>query len=174
MFKIFKDPKIKKIALILLVVIIILVLFWLIFKKKKAVIQTESSFEENNDNKNTLQVESQSTQNQPEENNNDLPSFYNLEYRIATSGKKSVFPFIIEKITEGPIELPNRRSLLNKDAKYKFIDVMPGDKIKVVSIQNLSYTLDHNVFNDNFLITDKDYLISYTQAKEHFKINENE
>ena len=77
---------------------------------------------------------------------------------------------IIEKVTPGEIELPNRRSLLNKDAEYKFVDVLPGDKITIVYMQRLNYTIDHNAFTDVFLVTDKDNLIAVTQAKEHFKL----
>ena len=101
----------------------------------------------------------------------NLPGLFQTRYKISMNGKKSVFPMIIEKITDGPIELPNRRSLLDKDAKYKFIDIMPGQKIKVVSLQNLTYTVDHRAFNDDFLVTDNDYLIAYSQAKEHFKLS---
>jgi hypothetical protein len=68
------------------------------------------------------------------------------------------------------MELPNRRSLLNKDIKYKYLDVMQNDKINVVALINLSYTVDHFAFNDDFLLTDKDYLLAYSQAVQHFEL----
>lgn len=101
---------------------------------------------------------------------NELPNFYNLRTRIDVEGRKKVFPFFIEKKTEGAIELPNRRSLINKDTKYKFIDVVPGEKIKIVSLINLSYTVDHLAFNDDFLVTDKDNLLAYSQAVNNFRM----
>jgi hypothetical protein len=100
----------------------------------------------------------------------ELPSLFQIKYKISTDGKKSVFPMIIKKYTPEVIELPNRRSLLNKNDKYKFIDVATGDKIKIVSLHNISYTVDHKAFNDDFLVTDNDYLISFSQAKENFII----
>jgi hypothetical protein len=99
-----------------------------------------------------------------------MPNFYNLRTKIDVEGKKKVFPFEIEKVTEGPIELPNRRSLINKDIKFRFIDVVPGEKIKIVALINLSYTMDHLAFNDDFLVTDKDNLLSYSQAVNNFRI----
>ena len=101
---------------------------------------------------------------------NQMPNFYNLRTKIDVEGKKKVFPFEIKKITEGPIELPNRRSLINKDIKFRFIDVVPGEKIKIVALINLSYTMDHLAFNDDFLVTDKDNLLSYSQAVNNFRI----
>jgi hypothetical protein len=88
--------------------------------------------------------------------------------RIDLEGRKAVFPFTLVKTTPGPIELPNRRSLINKDTKYKYIDVMQGEKINIVSLVNLSYTVDHFVFNDDFLVTDKDYIVAYSQAVNEF------
>lgn len=102
--------------------------------------------------------------------NKPLPSYYDLRLKIDMHGKKSVFPFEIVKITEDAMELPNRRSLLNQDAKYKYIDVAKNDKIKIVALTNLSYTVDHFAFNDDFLLTDKDYVISYSQAVQHFEL----
>lgn len=159
----FKDIKIKNILPTIIFVAIFVFIVWFIFVKQgknKPVL--ESSFDPKSPEPNA---------NNEINNPNDLPGLFQLEYAISTkAGKKSVFPMIIEKITDGPIELPNRRSLLDKDAKYKFIDIMKGQKIKAVSLQNLTYTVDHNVFNDNFLVTDNDYLIAYSQAKEHFKL----
>lgn len=157
----FKDIKIKNILPTIILVAIFVFIVWFIFIKKDKS-KLESSFEPNSKPEPKPKTEI----NDP----NELPGLFQLEYTISTKGKKSVFPMIIEKITDGPIELPNRRSLLDKDAKYKFIDIMKGQKIKAVSLQNLTYTVDHNVFNDNFLVTDNDYLIAYSQAKEHFKL----
>lgn len=103
-------------------------------------------------------------------NSAQFPSYYNLRTRIDVEGKKKVFPFTIEKISEGVMELPNRRSLIDKDAKYKFVDVKEGDKVKIVALINLSYTVNHLAFNDDFLVTDKDNLLSYTQAVKNYKI----
>jgi hypothetical protein len=132
----------------------------------------ESSFGENGENGENNENSENSENNENSENEilEDVPSLLNLEYRISMKGKRYVFPMVIEKITPGPIELPNRRSLLNKDAKYKFVDIMPGDKIITIAMQRLTYTVDHNVFTDVFLITDKDFLIAVSQAKEHFKL----
>jgi hypothetical protein len=160
----FKDLKTKKVVIIIAIVVVVLLVIFLLRKKKPL----ESSFEEPSNE--TNEVAEGMNENEPEVEG--LPGFFQLQYKISTQGKKYVFPMILEKITPGPIELPNRRSLLNKDAKYKFKDIMPGDKIKAVSVQNLTYTVDHNAFNDNFLVTDNDYLIAYSQAKEHFKIAE--
>lgn len=158
----FKDIKIKNILPTIILVAVFMFIVWFIFVKEgKNKPALESSFDPKSPEpkKDTEVVDP-----------NDLPGFFQIQSKITSEGKKSVFPMIIEKITNGPIELPNRRSLLDKDAKYKFIDIMPGQKIKAVSLQNLTYTVDHNVFNDNFLVTDNDYLIAYSQAKEHFKI----
>ncbi len=163
----FKDLKIKNILPTIICVAAFIWLVWFIFvKTQKKDIKTESSFEPANapDSAGSNTIEDKM------EDPNNLPGLFQIQYLISTKGKKEVFPFTIEKVTEGPIELPNRRSLLDKDAKYKFIDIMPGQKIKVVSLQNLTYTIDHKVFNHDFLITDNDYLIAYTQAKEHFKL----
>lgn len=99
-----------------------------------------------------------------------LPSYYDLRLKIDVSGKKSVFPFTIKKATKGAMELPNRRSLLNQDIKYRYIDVNQNDTLKIVALINLSYTVDHFAFNDDFLLTDKDYVISYSQAVQHFEL----
>jgi len=160
----FKDPKTKNIALIAVAVVIISWVIWYLFIKKnknQLVINfPESSFGEDLSDLNS----------EVDEAVEDMPGLMNLEYMISTKGKKAVFPMIIEKVTPGPIELPNRRSLLNKDAKYKFVDVMPGDRIKILSMQRLSYTVDHQAFTDVFLVTSNDFLIAVTQAKEHFKL----
>jgi len=159
----FKDLKIKNVVFTTIAVIIFCWIVWYLFGKKNK--SLESSFDPNIEPSNN-------NNNNEQEQETDLPGLFHLKYKISMNGKKSVFPMILEKITDGPIELPNRRSLLNKDAKYKFIDVMPGDKIKVVSLQTLNYTVDHKAFTDDFLVTDNDYLIAFSQAKEHFKINE--
>ena len=168
----FKDIKIKNILPTLILTAIFVWIMWFVLVKQGKLTTTRIKNKPNP----PVPVEREQTEVMEEQNyaftedKDNLLSFLNLEYEISTKGKKAVFPIIIEKITDGPIELPNRRSLLNKDAKYKFIDIMKGQKIKAVSIQNLTYTVDHNVFNDNFLVTDNDYLIAYSQAKEHFKL----
>lgn len=142
----------------IMAIIVVMILFSL-ERGGKSIL--ESSFDgDNGDNEN---------EPEPEPVLEDMPGLMTLQYNLSTKGKKSVFPMILEKITPGPIELPNRRSLLNKDAKYKFKDIMPGESIKAVSLQNLSYTVDHMVFNDDFLVTDNDLVIAVTQAKEQFK-----
>lgn len=163
----FKDLKIKNILPTIIIVAIFILAVWFLFvKKDKPVTKTESSFEPN-----TNPERGSSREIIIEKENSDrLPGLSELQYQISTKGKKKVFPFIIEKITDGPIELPNRRSLLNKDDKYKFIDVIRGQRIKIVSLQALTYTVNHQVLNDDFLITDNDYLIAYSQAMEHFKL----
>ena len=159
----FKDIKIKKVVFITLGLIIFFVIIWFLFIKKDngLGVKPESSFDDDS-----------APDNEEPENTSNLPGLLHLQYKISMDGKKSVFPMTLEKITDGPIELPNRRSLLNKDAKYKFIDIMPGEKIKAVSLQRLNYTIDHEAFTDDFLVTDNDYLIAFSQAKEHFKIAE--
>jgi hypothetical protein len=47
---------------------------------------------------------------------------------------------------------------------------MQGEKINIVSLVNLSYTVDHFVFNDDFLVTDKDYIVAYSQAVNEFEL----
>ena len=162
----FKDAKTKKIALIVIAVVVLALIIWYFFIRKdknKIVINLpDSSFDDG--------ISPDSLNDAKETELKNMPGLLNLEYRISKYGKKNVFPMIIEKITPSEIELPNRRSLLNKDAEYKFIDVLPGDQIKIVYMQRLNYTIDHNVFTDVFLVTDKDNLIAVTQAKEHFKL----
>ena len=161
----FKDAKTKKIGLIVIVVLVLALIIWYFFirKDKQIVINMpESSFDDG--------INPDSLNDAEETELKNMPGLLNLEYRISKYGKKNVFPMIIEKVTPGEIELPNRRSLLNKDAEYKFVDVLPGDKITIVYMQRLNYTIDHNAFTDVFLVTDKDNLIAVTQAKEHFKL----
>ena len=161
----FKDAKTKKIALIVIGVLVLALIIWYFFirKDKQIVINMpESSFDDG--------INPDSLNDAEETELKNMPGLLNLEYRISKYGKKKVFPMIIEKVTPGEIELPNRRSLLNKDAEYKFVDVLPGDKITIVYMQRLNYTIDHNAFTDVFLVTDKDNLIAVTQAKEHFKL----
>ena len=161
----FKDAKTKKIALIVIGVLVLALIIWYFFirKDKQIVINMpESSFDDG--------INPDSLNDSKETELKNMPGLLNLEYRISKYGKKNVFPMIIEKVTPGEIELPNRRSLLNKDAEYKFVDVLPGDKITIVYMQRLNYTIDHNAFTDVFLVTDKDNLIAVTQAKEHFKL----
>ena len=161
----FKDAKTKKIALIVIGVLVLALIIWYFFirKDKQIVINMpESSFDDG--------INPDSLNDAEETELKNMPGLLNLEYRISKYGKKNVFPMIIEKVTPGEIELPNRRSLLNKDAEYKFVDVLPGDKITIVYMQRLNYTIDHNAFTDVFLVTDKDNLIAVTQAKEHFKL----
>ncbi len=153
----FKNINIKKTLLIVIVIAIIVFIIWYLRKPKKI---KESAFA----------GDFMSKQVVPTGDTKEIPSFFNLRSKIDVEGKKKVFPFEIEKMTEGVIELPNRRSLIDKDAKYKFIDVKPGDKVKIVALINLSYTVDHFAFNDDFLVTEKDNLLAYTQALEHFRM----
>jgi len=162
-------PTYQRVLITTVVTLVFIWLAWLVFvkmQKKESAFAFPPNTEPNGAGEGdpeVLQNDDLLTQTQV------LPGLFQLKYRISMEGKRSVFPMIIEKITPGPIELPNRRSLLNKDAKYKFVDIMPGEKIKIVSIQYLTYTVDHKVFNDDFLVTDNDYLIAFSQAKEHFK-----
>ena len=163
----------KKIIWCIAIVILAVAIYYFFFRKK-----AESSYHKcghlpnggstgNGDNPTPPPVPTTTT---TPEDVTALPGFFQLQFNIAIKGKKSVFPMTLEKVTDGPIELPNRRSLLSKDVNYKFIDIMPGDKIKAVSLQRLNYTADKNAFTDDFLVTDNDYVIAYSQAKEHFKI----
>lgn len=147
------------------VVIIAIAIYYFFFKKKPETKSSESSYNEGGSgNGNT------NSQTKTNKVGMELPDYFQLQYKISTQGKKSVFPMILEKATEDTIELPNRRSLLSKNVTYKFVDIMPGDRIKVVSLQRLNYTVEDNAFSDDFLVTDKDYVIAYSQAKEHFII----
>lgn len=161
----FKDLKIKNIAFTAIAVVIFCWIVWYLFGRKKS--SLESSYDELVKGDGGYEELSE----QIVEPEGTLPDFLQLEYKISTEGKKAVFPFELEKMTPDEIELPNRRSLLNTGSKYKYIDVNTGDKIKIVSIQRLSYTIDHEVFTDMFLVTDNDYVIAYSQAKENFKLN---
>lgn len=158
----------KKIIWLIVIVVIAITVYYLFFRKPKKVSEKESSFNANQGN--------QSYPLSPEESRSeyqegiDLPSYFNLEYKISMQGKKSVFPMVLKKVTNEAIELPNRRSLIDKNATYKFIDVMPGDTIKIVSLQRLTYNIESETISDDFLITDKDYVIAYSQAKKNFKI----
>ena len=172
-----KTINIKNILPTIFVVAIFLWLVWFIFVKSNNKKKLSSASDKPKPNiplpasAFVAPVNTEASYDAESNTSTDVPGFFQMKYKISMNGKKSVFPMIIEKITDGPIELPNRRSLLDKDAKYKFIDIMPGQKIKVVSVQNLTYTIDHEVFNDDFLVTDNDYVIAYTQAKEHFKLS---
>ena len=163
-------PTYQRVLITTVVTLVFIWLAWLVFvkmQKKESAFAFPPNTEPNGAGEETpevLQDDDLLTQTQT------LPGLFQLKYRISMEGKKSVFPMIIEKITPGPIELPNRRSLLNKDAAYKFIDVMPGDRITILSKQRLNYTVDHQAFTDVFLVTDKDFLIAVSQAKEHFKL----
>lgn len=157
----------KKIIWLIVVVLIAITIYYLFFKKKPAkVSEKESSFNAGNQSYPLSPEESRSEYQEGIE----LPSYFNLEYKISMQGKKTVFPMILKKVTNEVIELPNRRSLIDKNASYKFIDVMPGDTIKIVSKQRLTYTIDSNEITDDFLVTDKDYVIAYSQAKHNFRI----
>jgi hypothetical protein len=163
----FKNIDIKKMLPTIIVVGIIIFVIWYLMKgNKKNVSKDTKDNIKNDDSSNFIE----------QENGlnvlftNPLPEYYNLVLKIDTKGKKAVFPFQIIKRTKGAMELPNRRSLLNKDIKYKYLDVMQNDKINVVALINLSYTVDHFAFNDDFLLTDKDYLLAYSQAVQHFEL----
>ena len=163
----FKNIEIKKYLPTIIVVGIIIFVIWYLMKGNKKTISKD-----NKDN-----IKNDDSSNFIEQENglnvlftNPLPEYYNLVLKIDTKGKKAVFPFQIIKRTKGAMELPNRRSLLNKDIKYKYLDVMQNDKINVVALINLSYTVDHFAFNDDFLLTDKDYLLAYSQAVQHFEL----
>jgi hypothetical protein len=158
----------KKIIWCIAIVLIAVAIYYFFFRKKKSQVvaiqqqpkqPSENSFEGGSGG-----------DGRPVNEELKLPDYFQLQYKISTQGKKSVFPMVIEKITDGPMELPNRRSLISKDVKYKFIDVMPGDTINAVSIQRLNYVMGSEVITDDFLVTDKDYVISYSQAKDNFKI----
>jgi hypothetical protein len=157
-------PPYQRVLLTTAVALVFIWIVWLIFFK---MMQKESAFSFPGEDDG---IDPDTTDDVAEDTLEDVPSLLNLEYRVSTRGRKAVFPMAIEKTTPGPIELPNRRSLLNKDAAYKFIDVMPGDRITILSKQRLSYTVDHQAFTDVFLVTDKDFLIAVSQAKEHFKL----
>lgn len=151
----------KKIIWLIAIVVIAIAIYYFFFRKKN-VATKESSF----------QATPTPPQSQPVEEFVKLPDYFQLQYKISTQGKKSVFPMTLEKVTDEVIELPNRRSLISQDAKYKYVDIMPGDQIKVVSLQRLNYIIDNEAISDDFLVTDKDYVIAYSQAKENFKIVE--
>lgn len=158
----------KKIIWCIAIVVIAVAIYYFFFRKKevkKVAIQTqqpkESSFEGSFEG---------GVPGAPVDEGFQLPEYFNLQYKISTQGKKSVFPMILEKVTGEAIELPNRRSLISRDVKYKFIDVMPGDTIKTVSLQRLNYVMDDQAISDDFLVTDKDYVIAYSQARKNFKV----
>ena len=158
----------KKIIWCVAIVIVAIAIYYFFFRKKevkKVAIQTqqpkESSFEGSFEG---------GVPGAPVDEGFKLPEYFNLQYKISTQGKKSVFPMVLEKVTDGPIELPNRRSLISRDVKFKFIDIMPGDTIKTVSLQRLNYVMEGNAFSGDFLVTDKDYVIEYSQARKNFKV----
>jgi hypothetical protein len=163
-----KDIKIKNILPTLIVTAIFVWLIWFVLVKQGKLKKNSLRFANPNPNPVNNGTEEQ---NYAEEGvSRKLPNYYNLTLRIDLEGRKAVFPFTLVKTTPGPIELPNRRSLINKDTKYKYIDVMQGEKINIVSLVNLSYTVDHFVFNDDFLVTDKDYIVAYSQAVNEFEL----
>jgi hypothetical protein len=163
----FKNIEIKKYLPTIIVVGIIIFVIWYLMKGNKKTVSKDTKDNIKNDDSSNF-IEQENGLNvlftKP------LPEYYNLVLKIDTKGKKAVFPFQIIKRTKGAMELPNRRSLLNKDIKYKYLDVMQNDKINVVALINLSYTVDHFAFNDDFLLTDKDYLLAYSQAVQHFEL----
>lgn len=163
----FKNIDIKKMLPTIIVVGIIIFVIWYLMKGNKKTISKDTKDNIKNDDSSNF-IEQENGLNvlftKP------LPEYYDLVLKIDTKGKKAVFPFQIIKRTKGAMELPNRRSLLNKDIKYKYLDVMQNDKINVVALINLSYTVDHFAFNDDFLLTDKDYLLAYSQAVQHFEL----
>ena len=99
----------------------------------------------------------------------ELPAMVNLKYNIS-NGKDKVFPMVLTKHTQGLIELPFKMALLEKGYPYKHIDVDKDDDITVVDMKDFTYSVDGQVFFDTFLITDKNYLIAYSAAKENFGI----
>ena len=163
----FKNIDIKKYLPTIIVVGIIVFVIWYLMKGNKKTISKDTKDNIKNDDSSNF-IEQENGLNVLF--TNPLPEYYNLVLKIDTKGKKAVFPFQIIKRTKGAMELPNRRSLLNKDIKYKYLDVMQNDKINVVALINLSYTVDHFAFNDDFLLTDKDYLLAYSQAVQHFEL----
>lgn len=100
----------------------------------------------------------------------DLPLWYNIKYDIQSKGKSGVFPMVLTKVTDDVIELPFKLSLQRQDYPYKFIDVSTGDKITIVDAIDMSYNSEGKSFLDNFLVTDKGYVIAYSQASKHFGI----
>jgi len=163
----FKNIEIKKYLPTIIVVGIIVFAIWYLMKgNKKSVSKDTKDNIKNDDSSNFIEKENGLNVlfTKP------LPEYYDLVLKIDTKGKKAVFPFQIIKRTKGAMELPNRRSLLNKDIKYRYLDVLENDKLNIVALINLSYTVDHFAFNDDFLLTDKDYLLAYSQAVQHFEL----
>ncbi len=103
-----------------------------------------------------------------------LPLLYNIKDAVQTKGKEGVFPMVITKVTDDVIELPLRESLEKLGAPYKFKDINTGESINIVDIRDISYLTEGRAIIDTFMITDEDYLISYTAANEHFGIANNE
>ena len=172
-----KDIKIKNILPTLIVTAIFIWIMWFVLVKqgnlkknsRNANPNPNPNLAPNNDSENyNTEYEEQNYAN--ERRSKKLPNYYNLTLKIDLEGKKAVFPFTLVKSTPGPIELPNRRSLIDKDTKYKYIDVMQGENINIVALVNLSYTVDHFAFNDDFLVTDKDYIVAYSQAVNEFEL----
>ena len=163
----FKNIEIKKYLPTIIVVGIIVFAIWYLMKGNKKSISKDTKDNIKNDDSSNF-IEKENGLNvlftKP------LPEYYDLVLKIDTKGKKAVFPFQIIKRTKGAMELPNRRSLLNKDIKYRYLDVLENDKLNIVALINLSYTVDHFAFNDDFLLTDKDYLLAYSQAVQHFEL----
>ncbi len=132
----------KKIVLIVALSLVILVTAYFILKSKKFSLG-ESSFSKGE----------------------ELPDISTLEYMAEM---QHVFPFKIEKVTPGVIQLPDILFLTKRNSEYKTFDVNQGDTVKVVRRVLLRYVSGSEAYIDNFLITDKDYIISYTQAQRHF------
>jgi hypothetical protein len=148
-------------------VVIAVAIYYFFFRKKSVVKESSFNYTPTPNNLPPLSPEESRSQ---VESGVEIPEYFQLQYKISTQGKKSVFPMVLEKVTDEAIELPNRRSLISRDVKYKFIDVMPGDTIKAVSLQRLNYVIDDQAISDDFLVTDKDYVIAYSQARKNFKI----
>ena len=169
-----KDIKIKNILPTLIVTAIFIWIMWFIFVKqgslKKNSLKNANPVPDNNNDSENYNNEYEEQNYANERRSKKLPNYYNLTLKIDLEGKKAVFPFTLVKSTPGPIELPNRRSLIDKDTKYKYIDVMQGENINIVALINLSYTVDHFAFNDDFLVTDKDYIVAYSQAVNEFEL----
>lgn len=151
--------KLKNLYWVIGLVVAVIAIYYFFFKKKTTTGNGNSSKKAN----------PITTSNSIAEESSLSPGLFSIAYEIATKGKNNVFPFVLEKATPEVIELPLRDSLLNQNAKYKYIDVAPGQKIKIVDLQYLTYAIDSNVMVDNFLVTDNNYLISVYQAEHNFR-----
>ena len=139
----------------------ILVIIYINFWKKKE--QSESSFDAGS-------VSSASS----DDGLTSLPIFSELKFNLdlggKNNGKDKVFPMVITKRTADVIELPFRLSLMDQNYPYKYVDIAQGESITIVGIKSFSYSINGNVLYDDFLVTDKDYLIAYTAAYNNFGI----